>query len=171
MSPELLAQVLIPYRDHCKYLKSVSMGLSPSTNGASQCVVGEGVFSIGDSCYIDSTGHFNAVEFQICANQLLYAMGAECVRRDLLAAFSSMNMDGYFERQLPNVLITNVTSTFRKVLNPREFRGQIRIDRAYRMKTRAFWECSVTYSDDEDGLADGTVVVTMELGEKLAPKV
>jgi hypothetical protein len=33
--------------------------------------MGSSPVGIAESCYIDSTGHFNAVEFQICANQLM----------------------------------------------------------------------------------------------------
>jgi hypothetical protein len=175
LSPELLARVLIPYRDNCKYLKRLSMEYLPvsdqvSADASEASIAAIGELSIGESCYIDSTGHFNAVEFQICANQLMYAMGAECTRLRLLRAFSSMDLEGYYERQLPNVLITNVTMAFKKVMNPRRFRGRLQLDRAYCMRERAFWECSVSYTDEEGGLADGTIIVTMGLGEKMAPK-
>ena len=175
MSPERLARVLIPYRDHCKYLKSIRFEYLPIGGGvgadeSEASIVALGELAIGESCYIDSTGHFNAVEFQIGANQLMYALGAEVTRLRILRAFQSMDLEGYYERQLPNVLITNVTSAFRKVMNPRRFNGRLQLDRAYVMRDRAFWECSLTYSDDEGGLADGSIVVTMGLGEKMAPK-
>jgi hypothetical protein len=100
----------------------------------------------------------------------MYALGAEVTRLRILRAFLAMDLAGYYERQLPNVLITNVTANFRRVMNPRQFRGRLQLDRAYCMRDRAFWECSLVYSDDEGGLADGNIVVTMSLGEKLAPK-
>jgi hypothetical protein len=175
VAPADLARVLVPYRDTCKYLKQCSMeytpissDVSPDESEASIAALGE--LSIPESCYIDSTGHFNAVEFQICANQLMYTMGAEVTRRRILRAFASMDLEGYYERQLPNVLITNVTCAFRKVMNPRRFRGRLQLERAYVIRARAFWECSLVYSDDEGGLADGSIVVTMGLGEKMAPR-
>jgi len=175
MSPERLARVLVPYRDNCKYLQRIafeylpaSAGVSPDQSEASLTALGD--LCITESCYIDATGHFNAVEFQICANQLMYALGAECTRLRLVRALASLDLDGFYERQLANVLITNVTSTFRRVVNPRRFRGRLRLDRAYLMRERLFWECTITYSDDEHGLADGNIVVTMGLGEKMAPK-
>ena len=126
LSEELLSRVLIPYRDNCKYLKKLSMEYLPvsshvSADASEASIAAIGELSIGESCYIDSTGHFNAVEFQICANQLMYAMGAEVTRLRILRAFSSMDLEGYYERQLPNVLITNVTMAFKKVMNPRRF--------------------------------------------------
>jgi hypothetical protein len=170
-----LARVLIPYRDNCKYLKQCAMEYVPvggnvTADESEASITAIGELSIPESCYIDSTGHFNAVEFQICANQLMYTMGMEVTRRRILRAFASMNVEGYYERQLPNVLITNVTCAFRKVMNPRRFRGRLQLDRAYCIRDRAFWECSLVYSDDEGGLADGNIVVTMGLGEKMAPK-
>jgi hypothetical protein len=175
ISPDLLARVLLPYRHNCKYLQRIWIEYLPiggeiDRDLSESSIAVEGDMSIGESCYIDSTGHFNAVEFQICANQLLYTMGAECVRRRLLDAFSPMDLEGYFERQLPNVLITNVTSTFRRVLSPRRFRGRAELDRSYRLGDRAFWECTLTYTDDDGGLADGSIVVTMALGDKLASR-
>jgi hypothetical protein len=164
MSPELLARVLIPYRDNCKYLQRLWVEVVP---GKGTGVVVEGEMSIGESCYIDSTGHFNAVELQICANQLLYSMGAECVRVGLVDAFAPLTLAEYFERQLPNVLITNVTSTFRRIIDPRKFHGHATLDRAYRVRDRVFLECSLTFTDDAGGLADASVVVTMSLGERM----
>jgi hypothetical protein len=151
-------------------MEYVPVGDGVSADESEASIVALGELSIGESCYIDSTGHFNAVEFQICANQLMYTMGMEVTRRRILRAFASMDVEGYYERQLPNVLITNVTSAFRKVMNPRHFHGKLQLDRAYCIRDRAFWECSLTYSDDDGGLADGNIVVTMGLGEKLAPK-
>lgn len=175
LSDERLARVLSPYRDKCKYVKRLSMEHLPvsaagSADAAEASIAGIAELRIDESCYIDSTGHFNAVEFQICANQIMYAMGAECTRLHLLRAFATMDLAGYYERQLPNVLITNVTMVFKKVMNPRRFHGRVQIERAYRVRERAFWECAVTYTDDEGGLADGTIIVTMGLGEPMTPK-
>jgi hypothetical protein len=175
MSPERLARVLVPYRDNCKYLQRIAFeylptgaDVTPDQSEASLTAIGD--MSIAESCYIDSTGHFNAVEFQICANQLMYALGAECTRLGLVRALAALDLDGFYDRQLANVLITNVTSTFRRVVNPRRFRGRLQLERSYLMRERLFWECTVTYSDDDNGLADGNIVVTMGLGTKMAPK-
>jgi hypothetical protein len=175
VSPELLSRVLIPYRDNCKYLKRCSMEYRPVGDGVTEeesvaSVVATADLAIGESCYIDSTGHFNAVEFQICANQIMYVMGAETARLQLVRSGASLDLAGYYERQLPNVLITNVTAAFRKLMNPRRFHGRIQLDRAYSLRDRVFWEATVTYYDDEGGLADGNIVITVGLGDKLAPK-
>jgi hypothetical protein len=40
--------------------------------------------AIPESCYIDDTGHFNAVEFNICFNQLAYVLFGKCVDAGIL---------------------------------------------------------------------------------------
>ena len=47
-------------------------------------ITGKGRFSIPESCYIDSTGHFNAVEFNICYNQLAYVLFAGCINAGVM---------------------------------------------------------------------------------------
>src|SRR5882757_9200074 len=67
MSDAFTAEILKPYRAHAKYLKSAEItqfserAVQDSTSDES-LVTGIGRFSIPESCYIDDTGHFNAVE-------------------------------------------------------------------------------------------------------------
>lgn len=175
LAPDLLAEVMVPYRLNCQYLKSCSLEYLPVGDGVTAdvseaSIAAEGDCAIEESCYIDSTGHFNAVEFQICCNQIMYAMFAECVRLRLVRSFLALDLDQYWERRLPNVLITHVNSVFRKVINPHAFRARHQLDRSYLIKDRAFWESRISYSDAEGGYAEGTVVGTMALGAKLPPK-
>jgi hypothetical protein len=174
MSTAMLAEVMVPYRLHCQYLTNCTLEYAPVGPGVSAdvseaSIAAEGDCTVGESCYIDSTGHFNAVEFQICCNQIMYAMFAECVAHRLVRSFLGLNLEQYWERRLPNVLITNVNSVFRRPINPRAFRVRHQLDRSYLMRDRAFWESRILYTDDDGGHAEGTVVGTMALGEKLAP--
>jgi hypothetical protein len=67
----VLAVVLAPYKLNCRYLLSVV-----AEYGQKGCSLASAraEFSIPESCYIASTGHFNAVEFNICYNQLAYSL-------------------------------------------------------------------------------------------------
>jgi FcoT-like thioesterase domain len=68
-----IAEVLQPYRANAKYLHAAELTYVRSdaaANDEASLVVGRGHFTIPASCYIDDTGHFNAVEFNICYNQL-----------------------------------------------------------------------------------------------------
>ncbi|NET17718.1 MAG: hypothetical protein F6K08_35290 [Okeania sp. SIO1H6] len=51
-----------------------------------------GQFSIGESCYIDDTGHLNAVEFNICYNQLLYVAIAWGCDQQKLDCFQELTL-------------------------------------------------------------------------------
>ncbi|SER36112.1 FcoT-like thioesterase domain-containing protein [Lentzea xinjiangensis] len=116
---ELLSQVLRPYRDDCRYLQEAYV-----VEGAQE-VTARGRFSIAESCYIDSTGHFNAVEFNICYNQLGYFLIASCVQRELLDEFAAWSMDDFWERQLSDVLIYRFASKFSRMIDPGSFTGEV----------------------------------------------
>ena len=62
-----LADILKPYRAHARYLRSAEIThfRNPAAprdgTSAASLLTGTGRFSIPESCYIDDTGHFNAV--------------------------------------------------------------------------------------------------------------
>ena len=82
ISDTFVADILKPYRPRATYLRSAEItqfseeALEDSASDVS-LVTGAGRFSIPESCYIDDTGHFNAVEFNICYNQLAYVVFAK----------------------------------------------------------------------------------------------
>lgn len=124
----LMDRVLAPYRDNCRYLKSAEISLAaPSMiDGAA---IARCEFGIDESCYIDDTGHFNAVEFNICYNQMFYYLIARGVQDRLFAPFDGWTMQDYWDRQLPNILITKLSSSYRRPINSRKFSGEIQLER------------------------------------------
>ncbi|NJQ05129.1 FcoT family thioesterase [Streptomyces lonarensis] len=124
---ELLHRVLTPYRaKRCEYLTSATVTLQgdPLDGGR---VGGSCAFYIPESCYIDDTGHFNSVEFNICYNQMAYYVMAKSVKESLIEPFSQWTLDQFWARQLADVYITDFRSTFRKPMQGRHFRGEIEI--------------------------------------------
>lgn len=116
----LLTKVLRPYHGKdCEYLKSAKVQKQADR------VVGCGEFGIKESCYIDDTGHFNAVEFNICYNQIMYYVIAKAVKDGLMAEFTDWTLDDYWQRQLPDVLISRINSNFKRPINARHFFGEI----------------------------------------------
>lgn len=87
---DLLKEVLIPYKENCRYLQHASLEYLPSDPTSSIqderkiLLLAKGRFSVSHSCYIADTGHFNAVEFNICYNQLAYYFIAACIQHQLL---------------------------------------------------------------------------------------
>ena len=117
----LRTQVLRPYRDSARYLKSAEVHAS----AGEVAVIGE--FSIGQSCYIDDTGHFNAVEFNICYNQAAYYLFAKAVQERLVDSFAPWSLDDFWQQELATMLICRFESRFRRMLDSRSFGGEVRI--------------------------------------------
>jgi hypothetical protein len=153
----LLERVLRPYRAKgCVYLTSLH-----STAGDDGVVRGFGELEIGESCYIDDTGHLNAAEVVICFNQLLYTLLAVSVRDHLLPVFDGWTADDYWRRQLDGVLITRFTSTFSRPISPRRFRGEIGFVRAMRDGALIWLETTFAFGDDAGGTCSGGVRVAV----------
>ena len=152
----LLAEVIKPYKAHCKYLKSaeVIQEGDPQHGGR---VIGRCEFAIPESCYIDDTGHFNAVEFNICYNQMMYYVIAKSVKERLIKSFRSWTMADYWAKQLPDVYIVNFESAFRRAMQARQFWGEIELTD---IRTRSGLMYIITkcrYWDDKGGNCSGKV--------------
>ncbi|ALL67689.1 FcoT-like thioesterase domain [Paraburkholderia caribensis MBA4] len=119
-----------------------------------------GIFSIPESCYIQSTGHFNSVEFNICYNQIMYDTIAHASKYGLTPYFSDWGVDGFFQRQLPDILITRFQSRFSRSINPNQFQGEfsIKSTRFHRVdKPFLFLKTYCRFFDHADGEAVGEV--------------
>lgn len=161
--PKLLAGVLRCYKPHCRYLTEMTV----SVGGTDGIVRGLAELAIGESCYIDDTGHLNAVEVNIAYNQMLYYVVAKSVREGLGPVFSTWTMDDYWRRQLPDILITKLVSRFRWPVNPRRFFGEFEITRATQRRLRQqsppliALDTAFRFWDDHHGRSDGEVTVAI----------
>jgi hypothetical protein len=98
----ILAGVLQPYRENCHYQRDVEVQKSPG--------VAQARFAIGESCYIADTGHFNAVECNVCYNELGYYLLAICIDRRLFPSLEPWTLADFWQRQLSDVLIYSFSS-------------------------------------------------------------
>jgi hypothetical protein len=173
ISDAFVAEILKPYRTHAKYLKSAEItqfsetAMQDSTADES-LVTGTGRFSIPESCYIDDTGHFNAVEFNICYNQLAYVVFGKCVEAGLMHRLWRVNVAipsfaEYKRQQLPAMLIVRVDGVrFFKPMKSDDFRGELSIDRMTLLGQAGFFFTSITFSDCEGVKAKGNVVLAFQ---------
>ena len=115
---ELLARALRPYKQNCRYLKAMTISVDDSDSH----VQGLAELAIGESCYIDDTGHLNAVEVNIAYNQMLYYLIATSVRQRLVGVFADWSMAEFWRRQLPDILITRLLTRFRRPIVERLLR-------------------------------------------------
>ncbi|WP_329406118.1 FcoT family thioesterase [Streptomyces sp. NBC_00704] len=123
----LLHRVLTPYRaKRCEYLKTADVIVDGNPNDGGR-LAAECTFEIPESCYIDDTGHFNSVEFNICYNQMAYYLIAKSVQDALTEPFNQWGMDDFWHRQLGDILITDFSSSFRVPMRGRFFEGSMEI--------------------------------------------
>jgi hypothetical protein len=121
---ELLPRVMRPYRaKNCVYLQEALV--TAEGVGADRRVKAACTFEIPESCYIDDTGHFNSVEFNICYNQMAYYIIAKSVKESLIYPFDQWSVEDFWERQLGDILITDFRSAFRTQMRGRLFRGEV----------------------------------------------
>jgi hypothetical protein len=151
-------RVLSVYFDNTRYLKTADIQVDRT--GTKEQILSKGEFSIPESCYIQSTGHFNSVEFNICYNQIMYDAIAHAAKYDLVDLFSGWGVDGFFSRQLPDILITRFQSRFSKPINSVRFSGEfaVRSARLHRTaKPFLFLKTDCRFFDDSNGEATGEV--------------
>lgn len=154
---ELRARVLSAYFDNTRYLQAAEIHAESVDDKLS--VISHGEFSIPESCYIQSTGHFNSVEFNICYNQMMYDAIAHASKYALTPHFAKWGVEGFFARQLPDILITRFQSRFSRPIDPRKFGGQFAIRSASRHTGTKFLflKTSCRFFDDARGEATGEV--------------
>jgi hypothetical protein len=180
ISDAFVAEILKPYREHARYLKSAELTQFSEealrNSDSKECLVtGVGRFSIPESCYIDDTGHFNAVEFNICYNQLAYVVFGKCVEAGLMHQLWRGNVDmdsfsrhipsysDYKRHQLPAMLIVRVDDVrFFKPMKSDDFRAELRVERMTLLGQAGFFFTSITFSDCEGVKAKGSVVLAFQ---------
>ncbi len=155
IAEDLLATVLEPYA--CKGSRYL---IDAKYRATEDSVLAYGNFSIGDSSYIRSTGHFNAVELVLCFNQLAYSAFAPAVLNGEIAALRGWSIDDYFNHQLPSMLIKTTASRFRRPINAHKFSARLLctdlevIERSWRyLKV----PCAIEFWDEQGGAASGEV--------------
>lgn len=159
ITTSFLARVLTPYRKHCCYLKSASFQYQEELGIKGLTIHGQ--FVIDDSCYIDDTGHFNAVEYNICFNQIAYLHLAHCIDNGLIPELADFEMDSFFEKQLSHFLIARITSSFQSFINARHFYGSFGIESIKKTSKCTFIKTYCSFFDDKKGKSKGEVTLAI----------
>ena len=159
---DFLSWVMKPYFDETTYLQSaeISHDMAGTIVGSDfpGNLSGWGKFTIPQSCYIESTGHFNAVEFVMCFNQLGYLVLAHAFKEQLIPGLEHWSQGNFAARQLPDVLILSIKSEFRKMIDASDFRAAIHWKEAKFKLRHLFIKWQIEFSDDRGGLARGEVL-------------
>ncbi|MEV5506093.1 (2E)-enoyl-ACP glycyltransferase [Streptomyces orinoci] len=154
--PGLMERVLKPYKAHCKYLTSAVVFVRDGQVSA-RCE-----FAIPESCYIDDTGHLNAVEVNISYNQMMYYAVAKSVKEGLLKEFAGWTLEDYWRHQLPDILIARFGGNFRRPINARGFSGEFSFASVARRSPGGsapmiLADTTYRYWDEAGGRCDGEV--------------
>ena len=125
---------------------------------------GAGRFAIPESCYIDDTGHFNAVEFNICFNQLAYVIFGKAVDAGILEKLRAEKVDvpsfaDFKRHQLPSMVIVSMESRYFKQLRSADFGGNLAINKISSVGGAWFFFTTVSFSDQDGVKAKGSVVL------------
>ena len=164
------AEILKPYRQNATYLKSAEItqvnDKASIASGATdqKLIAGKGRFSIPESCYIDDTGHFNAVEFNICFNQLAYVLFAGVINAGLMhkvraGVFDVPSMTEFKRHQLPAMMIVSLESRYFAQLNSKDFTAELTINKISAVGNAWFFFTTITFSDSEGVKAKGAVTL------------
>jgi (3R)-3-[(carboxylmethyl)amino]fatty acid synthase len=177
LEPVFLDQILEPYRPtRTDYLKSASVVPSGRRNGAPVILTLRGLYRIPSSCYIRSTGHFNAVEFLICYNQLAYLAFAHIIRTRMIEdvglasvsaaareQLSRLTYDDFRRQQLASMLIVKTTTRFKAPISPERFTGELRVQKLFYRNRTCYATSSCAFEDDRGGHAEGEVLLAYPL--------
>jgi len=168
IEPDFVVDILRPYKCNARYLKAATITqihAKASENArALALVTASGQFAIPESCYIDDTGHFNAVEFNICFNQLAYVMFGKCVEAGIFhklrcERLKVPSLAEYKRDQLPAMVIVSIESRYYKQLNSREFTATLSLDKIASVGVAWFFSCSVSFADADGVKAKGAVLL------------
>jgi hypothetical protein len=185
LDPIFIAQILDPYRPtRTDYLRSASVVQSCLwDDGAAggPILTLRGRYRIPMSCYIRSTGHFNAVEFLICYNQLAYAAFGHIVRSRMLedeglvnvspaarAQLSKLTYEEFRRRQLSSMLILKTSMRFKVLMSSDHFAGELSILKLFCRNRTCFATSFCSFRDDHGGYAEGEVLLGYPLGTDAA---
>ena len=161
VAQELIDDILHVYKPHCRYLLRAVVEAGAGDDPLP--IVLRGDFGIAESCYIDDTGHLNAVEVNIAFNQAYYVVTAQACASGLVPELADWDLARFRRWYLEGSLIHDLHSRFKRVIDPRAFQGEIAIASAVRTRRFAVLKLTHRFWDANDGLASGTV--TMALGE------
>lgn len=169
IADEFTAEILKPYRENATYLKAaeiVEVNDKTAIAGTDQkLIIGKGRFSIPESCYIDSTGHFNAVEFNICYNQLAYVLFAGCINAGVMGKVRAVQGAGiptmaeFKNDQLPAMMIVALESRYFKPLDSKDFTAELSINKISAVGNAWFFFTTITFSDSQGVKAKGSVTL------------
>lgn len=186
IASDFLSNILAPYQptgtDYLRAAKVVDVLLDSDPGKADQkntpIITTEGRYAIPSSCYIQSTGHFNAVEFLICYNQLAYTTFGYLIAEDILKRLPDgrvsaacqvelrrLSIKPFLTKQLSSMFILKAATRFKRMINAGDFHCTLSVDSIFYRHGTFFTSTRCEFSDDQGGGADGTVLLAYPVNQ------
>lgn len=132
LSPDLIQRVLQPYLPASRFVQSARLDRPrqqrlPQSDDPDSWLRLDVDCVIDQPCYIEATGHFNAVELNITYNQMIYLCLAEALRLELLPQ-PAWSFEEFFEHQLPDVLIVDYQARFKRPMQSARYKAWMMIE-------------------------------------------
>lgn len=158
--PDFMARTLACYFPNVRYLRKAEVEFAqdhkPFESEAGRCLaLSRGEFVAPPAWYIEQTGHFNAIEFNIAYNQLAYVALAQCVESGALPALAaSLPKSEFHSRMLGDILILKYSVAFNKPMDPSSFRAQLAIQKLMTRGNQVFLKtrCQVAALTADQGM-------------------
>ena len=166
--PIFQSDILTPYMEHTTYLKKSQIILpnnEQSDEKQSYLIKALGEFSIPGSCYIDDTGHFNSVEFNICFNQISYVMFAFAFKHNIFNPIlkdwkkKGLSYESFRKNQLSSMLIVKIEGKFLSNLGSDQFWGEVSLKKILFRSDVIYFYTDIIYYDKHNGKSNGSVVL------------
>ena len=157
LAEDFMSQVLRPYK--VDYVRKATIQHPAEGPSPLEKVVIKGELSIDEPVYIQDTGHFNAVEFTMCYNMLVYMLIGHCVSNGLIDELRHVDYDEFMKRQLSDVLIVELGQRFRSPITSALFFGEVAITEVFRKNTNVFMRTRAKFSNGATGYADGEILL------------
>lgn len=156
----LMAEVISVYKPGCRYLESAETVLD------GECLAVRGQFAVPEPFYIEDTGHFNAVEYIICFNQMMYYAVAKAVKEAMLMPFATWQPEDFWKRQLSDFLIAALECRFRRPMSARHFFGEGKFVKLTQrgiggVRTLLIMDTHSRFWDDQGGRCEGEIKVAL----------
>ena len=154
---QFVKEVCSPYK--VDYLKRVEIHRPTEESAPIDHVIARGEFSIPEPVYIEDTGHFNAVEFNMCYNMLVYNLIAWSVDNNMIPELAHVDFADFKKRQLSDILILELSSRYRKPITSARFFGEITIKEVFRKRSIVFLRTHAKFANASSGDAEGDVLL------------
>jgi hypothetical protein len=151
-SAAFLPTVLAPYKSYCQHLQSGEYRSGDIDDAGAVCSLAV-EFDVSPGWYIESTGHFNAVDAIICFNQAGYLCVANLLEKEDVYVQDRPSLLDYQQRMLPDMLIAKLDIEFKKAIVPPKVSGRFTINTVRKFKAQFIADASCRFSDGFGGEA------------------